>query len=213
MKLDLHTHSTASPDGALTEAHYHNMLDGGGLDYVAVTDHNTTVFAAWLHEHLGERIIIGEEVTTRQGEIIGLYLHSDIPDGQSALETVREIKRQGGLVYIPHPFETVRKGISLETLNDIAKYVDIIEVHNGRAVFQNKSSAAHAWAREHKVAGVASSDAHGWHGWGKTYTNVASAPTPSNLTRLLAKATYTVGSPGLRGVLYPKVNRLRKKVG
>ncbi len=210
MKIDLHTHSIASPDGSLTEVQYQTMLNRG-LDVVAVTDHNTITFAQALQQKLGDKIIIGEEITTREGEIIGLFLTQVVQPGMSAADTVAAIKSQGGLIYVPHPFETVRKGLAAETLDAIAKNVDIIEVYNGRAVFQNKSKQALAWAATHRVPGVASSDSHGWHGWGKTYTMVQAVPAPKTLVSLLQDATYSVGRPGVRGILYPKFNRIRRK--
>jgi len=210
-KVDLHTHSIASPDGSLNEDNYRKMLETGRLDCIAVTDHNTIAFAKELHANLGDRIIVGEEITTLDGEIIGLFLTKPVKPGMSAADTVRAIKQQGGLVCIPHPFETVRKGIPIVVLDAIADRVDMIEVRNGRAVFQNKSRQAEAWATEHRVAGVASSDAHGWHGWGRTYTTVAEMPTRGTLVKLLANATYKVGLPGIRGVLYPKLNRIRRR--
>jgi hypothetical protein len=97
-------------------------------------------------------------------------------------------------------------------MQQIAKDVDIIEIHNGRAIFQNRSSQAVAWADEHKVPGAASSDAHGVSGWGRTYTMVAAMPTRQNLVELLAAASYQRGFPGVRGMLYPKFNRLRARV-
>lgn len=212
MKVDLHTHSTASPDGSLTEEQYAKMLETGELDHIAVTDHNTIDFAKSLRDKLGEQIIVGEEIMTTEGDLIGLYLKEVVPSGLSAAETAAQIKAQGGLVYVPHPFETVRKGISLETLDFIAKQVDIVETANGRAVFQNKSKEAAKWAADHKLPCAASSDAHGFSGWGKTYSIVPSAPTAATLPKLLAGATYEVGSPGVRGVLYPKLNRLIKRL-
>jgi predicted metal-dependent phosphoesterase TrpH len=211
MKIDLHTHSIASPDGSLNEADYRKMLDSGRLDYIAVTDHNTVSFALELRQKLGERIIVGEEITTLDGEIIGLYLKKAVKPGMSVAGTAAAIKKQGGLVYIPHPFETMRKGIMPDALDSIAKDVDIVETRNGRAVFQNKSKQAETWASARKLPGAASSDAHGWHGWGRTYSMLPAAPTRTTLVKLLAKATYKAGRPGLRGVLYPKLNRIRRK--
>lgn len=210
IRVDLHTHSIASPDGSLTVDDYRKMLNTGRLDYIAVTDHNTIVFAQELNAKLGAQIVVGEEITAREGEIIGLFLTEKVKPGMSAADTTAAIKQQGGLVYIPHPFETVRKGLPLTVLNAIAKDVDIIETRNGRAVFQNKGKQAESWAAEHKVPGAASSDSHGWHGWGRTYSTVAQMPTRATLTKLLSAATYTVGLPGIRGVLYPKLNRIRR---
>lgn len=209
-RIDLHTHSAASPDGGITAAQYRKVLRGGLLDYVAVTDHNTVDFALGLQRELGEHIIVGEEIMTREGEIIGLYLQKNIPKGLSASDTVGKIKQQGGLVYIPHPFETVRHGISEKVLLHIMHDVDIIEVGNGRAVFQNKSAQAAAWAKRFQKAAAAASDAHGIKGWGRTFTELPEAPTRETLVELLQRCNMTVRAPGAVGLLYPKLNRVRK---
>lgn len=210
-KVDLHTHSSASPDGAITSAQYQQALDRGVLDCVAVTDHNTISFALELQHQLGsQRVIVGEEINTTQGELIGLFLTDVVPPGLTPQETIRAIHNQGGLVYVPHPFETVRKGVSRQTLDEIAADVDLIEVHNGRAVFQNFAARAAAWAIEHGVPGVASSDAHGYAGWGRTYSLLTELPTRDNLVTLLAQANHIADFPGVRAMLYPKFNRLRK---
>jgi predicted metal-dependent phosphoesterase TrpH len=208
--IDLHTHSLASPDGGLSARHYRKMLESGGLNYIAVTDHDTVSYALRLQAELGEQIIVGEEITTREGDIIGLYLKEVVPAHLTVREAVKRIHEQGGLVYIPHPFETVRQGLSAADLETIADQVDIVETLNGRSL-QNRSSRALAWAKAHRLPGAASSDAHGWYGWGKTYSVITEPPTRESLARLLGSATYQSGSPGLRGRLYPKVNRLRKR--
>lgn len=208
-KVDLHTHSVASPDGSLTAKHYKRALAAKRLDCIAVTDHNTISMAVELHKELGNKIIVGEEITTKDGEIIGLYLCQVVPAGMSAAETVQAIHEQGGLVYIPHPFETVRKGLTLEALQLIATDVDIIETHNGRAIFQNRTSQALIWSIGHSVPGAASSDAHGQAGWGRTYTALHAMPTRDTLIKLLDEAGFKRSFPGVRGMLYPKFNRLR----
>jgi len=206
-KLDLHTHSQASPDGSLRARDYRTMLASGRLDCIAVTDHNRIDFAQALQAELGEHIIVGEEITTLTGEILGLYLTEVIPAGLSAKETVDRIHQQGGLVYIPHPFETVRQGLNAADLEAIAKQVDIIETRNGRTL-QNRGQAATEWASAHSVPGAASSDAHGLHGWGNTHTIVAKPPTRHNILAQLHTATYSTKSTGVIGRIYPKLNRL-----
>jgi predicted metal-dependent phosphoesterase TrpH len=189
------------------------MLDENRLHYIAVTDHNTMDFARQLQAELGERIIVGEEITTTDGEIIGLYLRRTIPAGLSLSEAVQAIKQQHGLVYVPHPFETVRKGLSLAALDTIADEVAILEVHNGRALVQNRTAQAREWADEHEVSSAASSDSHGWHGWGHTYSLVAHPPTRTTLVSLLDDAKHQHRLPTVRAVLYPKMNRLLKRAG
>lgn len=207
-RIDLHTHSVASPDGALTANDYATMLASGRLNYIAVTDHNRIDFAVELQAQLGPQIIVGEEITTTDGEIIGLYLREAVPAGLSAAQTVQLIRKQGGLVYIPHPFETVRKGITQATLDAIANSVDVIEIHNGRTL-QNRGRRAAEWAAAHRVAGAASSDAHGRRGWGRTSSVIDGPPGRDQLLPLLAGATYDPRSVGTLGRLYPKLNRLR----
>jgi predicted metal-dependent phosphoesterase TrpH len=211
-RIDLHTHSQASPDGALRPADYATMLESGGLHSIAISDHNRVDFAQEMQKMHGGRIIVGEEITTAGGEIIGLYLTEVVPAGMTATETVRAIKAQGGLVYVPHPFETVRKGLRVADLDEIGEFVDIVETRNGRAVFENKSREAAAWAAGRHKAAAASSDAHGRRGWGRTYSEVAQVPTRETLVSLLAdsEAKRVYAWIGPVGLAYPKLNRLRK---
>jgi predicted metal-dependent phosphoesterase TrpH len=209
VRIDLHTHSVASPDGALTIHDYEYILASGRLDSVAVTDHNRIDFALKLQEALGDTIIVGEEITAKEGEIIGLYLQTSIPAGLSVSETIDRIHAQDALVYIPHPFETVRKGIPLNVLNQIANKVDIIELYNGRTL-QNRSGLTRKWAGEYTVVGASSSDAHGRRGWGRTASILTELPTRTTLLKLLQNAEYDTTSTGAVGRFYPKLNRLRK---
>lgn len=211
-KIDLHTHSEASPDGGITRAQYKKIIQSGTLDFIAITDHNTTALAQELHKELGKKIIVGEEIMTTLGEIVGLFLKETIPAGLTPQETVTRIKSQGGIVYIPHPLETVRKGLSESVLDEIAPNVDIVEVHNGRAFFQNKDKEATAWATQHNIPGAASSDAHGISGIGRTCTVIKSIPTPENLIQLVSSGTLRNAPPTFRAIFYPKYHRLRKKL-
>ncbi|HWY78771.1 MAG TPA: hypothetical protein VNW29_00265, partial [Candidatus Sulfotelmatobacter sp.] len=127
-KVDLHTHSIISQDGGITAAHYEKILRSGELDCVAITDHNETNFARVMQKKLGERIIIGEEISTPEGEIIGLYLNETIPGGISLDEAIVSIKHQGGLIYIPHPYEHFRKGLRRFSIDRITSEIDIMEV-------------------------------------------------------------------------------------
>ena len=212
-KVDFHTHSVASPDGGIKPEEYVLALENGTLDYIAITDHNTVKLALELHDSLGEHIIVGEEIASTQGEIVGLYLVEPIRSGMNALATARAITAQGGLVYIPHPLETVRKGVTRETLDVLAKEIDIVEIHNGRAVVQNRGPQAATWARMSGKAMAASSDAHGARGLGSTYTMLPEPPNVKTLVTSLAQAHYVLNRPSLRSLLYPKYHRARKKMG
>lgn len=211
-KIDLHTHSTASPDGGINRLQYKKIMHHGILDYVAVTDHNQIKFASLLKKEFGDRVIVGEEIMTTAGEIVGLFLEEKIEPGQTPLETVRQIKEQGGFVYIPHPFETIRKGLHPSVLDELVDYVDIIEIYNGRALLQNRNAQAVVWARLNQKIGAASSDAHGYKGLGRTFTSISEPPTADNLLNLLDNGTPHASTPTIHALLYPKYNRLKKKL-
>lgn len=212
IKLDLHTHSALSPDGSLTELDYQKLLETRVLDCIAITDHDQIDFALGMHTKYKDKIIVGQEVTTKQGEIIGLFLNQLIEPNQDIQVAVKQIRDQSGLVYIPHPFETVRSGITKETLGSIKSDVDIVEAHNGRAVFQNKGPEATTWARLNNKVIASSSDAHGPTGIGTSYTNVKTIPTKDNLLEQLTMARLETKRPPLLSLLYPKFNRLRGKL-
>lgn len=211
-KIDLHTHSTASPDGGISLGQYARALSTSLLDVIAITDHNRIDFATQAQASLGDRIIIGEEIMSTSGEIVGLYLTEHIQPGLSPLETVKQIKDQGGLVYIPHPFESIRKGLHPSVMEELIDYIDIIEVCNGRAFLQNRSAQTVIWAKLNHIIGAASSDAHGLRGLGKTYTHVKELPKRDDLVKTLAGGTAVTDRPGIRSLLYPKYHRLRQRL-
>ncbi len=211
-KVDLHTHSSASPDGGITPEQYRKALSSGMLSAIAITDHNAITVALDLHRELGDQIIVGEEIMTTHGEIVGLYLTDLVPAGLSPLDTIKHIKNQGGVVYIPHPFETFRKGIDPHTLESIADFVDIIEVCNGRAFLQNRSAQAVVWARLNQKDSAASSDAHGYRGLGRTYSDLPEMPTRDNLLQILDRSVLRTKNPTVRALLYPKYHRIRKRI-
>ena len=212
IKIDLHTHSVGSPDGGITLEEYARLLDDKVLDMIAVTDHDSIEQALVIQNELGPRIIIGEEITSLEGEIIGLFLDQKIEPGLTAKKTVHAIKSQGGLVYIPHPFETVRKGVTQSVIDSISDEIDIVEVYNGRAVFQNRGPQALTWARLNNKIGAASSDAHGLKGVGTAYSSVENVPTKETFLEVLKTARLTTKRPPVLSLFYPKYNRFRAKI-
>lgn len=211
IRIDLHTHSEASRDGGISPEQYAKLLESETLDIIAITDHDRIDFAVGLQKALGsDYIIIGEEISTTDGEIIGLYLTEAVAPGMSAQDTVDAIHAQNGLVYIPHPFEKVRKGMQPTELQHIAEQVDILEAVNGRALTQKYHAESYTWAAKHGVEVAASSDAHGIKGVGKTYTTLQNRPTKETLVSELGGATLAHTRPPLRTYFYPKINRIKQ---
>ena len=211
-KIDLHTHSIISHDGGISKKQYKQILDVGILDCIAITDHNQTGLAKALNDELGPRIIVGEEIKTLDGEIIGLFLTKTISPGLTVQETVSQIKNDGGLVYIPHPFETGRHSLQEEGLKTIIKDVDIIETFNGRGILRGKHKKAHDLAMDEKLAKAASSDAHCKIGIGVTFSITKKFPTKESLAKLLIEGELQKKYPPIVSLLCPSVNKIKNKL-
>jgi predicted metal-dependent phosphoesterase TrpH len=209
--LDLHTHSIISYDGGITEARYRRFFEDEKV-FIAITDHNEISFAKNLHSQIGQQVIVGEEILTTDGEIIGLFLVDRIEPGLSANETIARIKQQHGLVYVPHPLEKTRKGISHKTLEAIAGKIDIIEVFNARSREPWLRPKLEQFANSHNIAQASSSDAHSASGFGTSFTNLSQNPTREILVDLLRKGQMAKQRAPLLSLLAPFRNKIRKKI-
>jgi predicted metal-dependent phosphoesterase TrpH len=161
LKADLHTHTYFSPDALTSPEKYVQACLKRGINCVAVTDHNSILGALAVQMLASFAVIIGEEVESSEGEIIGLFLQEEVPRGLSPEETVRRIKEQGGLVCIPHPFDRVRsERLTEAALMRVLPQVDIIEALNARTTVGGDNEHAARFAQEHGLAMSAGSDAH-----------------------------------------------------
>lgn len=152
-------HSSASFDCKIDADKVAGRCRQLGLAPVFLTDHDTVVAAARL-QAMGEyRVVLGEEITTAEGELIGLFLERRIPKGLGALETAREIKDQGGLVYLEHPYDSTRWHLREEAIESLADLIDIVEVFNGRSD-EKANRLAGELRQTLGAAGGAGSDAH-----------------------------------------------------
>jgi predicted metal-dependent phosphoesterase TrpH len=201
---DLHCHSTASFDSLNTPGTLVKTARRFGLTHLAITDHEridgalrARDLAAAETDESPLTIIVGEEVRTADGDMLGLFLERAVPPGLSATETAAAIHAQGGLVGLPHPFDRFRgssgKMAAAESLAELVREVDFIEAHNARAV-----GGANAQAAELAVANglprVASSDAHSPMEVGVAYTVLNGAfSTADELRALLPSADIVTG--------------------
>jgi predicted metal-dependent phosphoesterase TrpH len=170
----MHTHCEASPDSRTPIAEQARGVRAARIDIVCATDHNTIDGALRLRELAdGFRVIIGEEVSTRDGEIIGLFLERAVPRDLTGEETIARIHDQGGIVVVPHPFSINRRyRMRRASLDRLRSQIDALEIFNAReAVFLNNRSAA-AYAKEHDIAGTAGSDAHRASEIGRAYVEM-----------------------------------------
>ena len=161
LKADLHTHTYFSPDSLTSPEKYVQTCVDRNINCVAVTDHGSIGGALAVEKLASFRVIIGEEVESSEGEIIGLFLQEEVPSGLSAEETVQRIKEQSGLVCIPHPFDRFRgEHLAEAALMRVLPQVDIIEALNSRTTFRRDNERAARFAQEHGLAMSAGSDAH-----------------------------------------------------
>lgn len=158
----MHTHCEHSRDSRTPVAVQAAAIRRAGLDVVCATDHDTIDGALRLRELAGGfRVIVGEEITSRDGDLVGLFLERAVPRGLSAEETIARIHDQGGLVSVPHPFSRNRLNhIRREALERTAGLVDFVEVFNARELTGAENRSAAAWAAAHGIVGAAGSDAH-----------------------------------------------------
>ena len=154
---------------------------------VAITDHNSIQGALEVQSAADFQVIIGEEIKSAAGDIIGLFLQREIPGGLPAVETAQLVKDQGSLVSVPHPFCRLRPtALGLRSLLEILPLVDVIEGFNSHTVFPGDNGKGAAFAGEHSLPMVACSDAHSALELGRTFTEVPSEEfdgTPEGLLR------------------------------
>ncbi|MGA9761986.1 MAG: PHP-associated domain-containing protein, partial [Gaiellaceae bacterium] len=167
---DLHMHTSSSPDCSVEVEDLLDHAEEIGLGAIAVTDHNVFTGAPRAAELARSRkliVIPGEEIKTDgQGEVIGLFLEKEIPRGLSFAETLEAIHEQGGLVYVPHPFDRLHSVPDSLTLRRHLAEIDAFEAYNARLVFETFNDEALRFARKYNLTMGAGSDAHVLQGVG-----------------------------------------------
>jgi hypothetical protein len=141
-----------------------------GINCIAICDHGTTEGALRIRDVAPFRVIVAEEIMTPHGEIMGMFLEETIPSRLPVREVIAQIRAQGGLVCIPHPFDIFRSSaLRNNIIEEIAEQIDIIEVSNSRTLLPWNSAKALAFASKHGITKSAGSDAHTPLEIGRTY--------------------------------------------
>ncbi len=192
--VDLHMHTDHSHDCATPVEVLLATARERGLGAIAVTDHNEISGALAARRRareldMGVQVIVGEEVKTAdQGEVIGLFIEELIPRGMSMEETVAEIHRQGGLVYVPHPFDRLHSVPDYEHLLKIVTDVDAIEVFNPRVAIGAFNDEAARFAAKYRIVAGAGSDSHVAQGLGSVRIRMHSFDGPAEFMQSLRDA-------------------------
>ncbi|HEX9032310.1 MAG TPA: PHP domain-containing protein [Streptosporangiaceae bacterium] len=191
VRVDCHLHTVASGDAVTTLDQLAERVAQERIDVVCITDHNVTsaAVAAAADGLPGVRVIVGEEIRTQAGEVIGLFLTERIPYVLPVPEVVGRIRQQGGLVYLPHPFDPARG-----SLGDAAEglcadgMADVVEVFNAKIADQALNARAADLARRWGLPGGAGSDAHDPAGIGAAYLEMPDFDGPASFLTSLASA-------------------------
>jgi len=213
LKADLHVHTCRSKDSASSPEHIIQHCLEVGINCLAVTDHDTISGAVEVKRAAPFKVIVGEEMMTTCGEIIGLFLSEEIPSHLSPEETVARVKSQGGLVCIPHPFDRFRPHSRLhrDALERIMPQIDVIEVYNSRTYLLRDSERALQFARVHGLPGIAGSDAHVVREIGRTHMELPDFNDAEQFRLALTQSRIVRRKTGIITHFYNVRNRLVKR--
>jgi predicted metal-dependent phosphoesterase TrpH/glycosyltransferase involved in cell wall biosynthesis len=190
INADLHVHSCYSRDCASSIEAILDAAREVGLGALAIADHNEIEGALVARQLSGGNpfIIVAEEVKTAEGEVIGLFLEKVIPRGLSFDETLSLIKEQGGLVYVPHPFDALRTTPSYRALVDNLHRIDVIEIYNAKVALSSFNLAAERFAAKYNIVAGAGSDSHVVQGLGTAMLRMPRFDDPASFMAALWEA-------------------------
>ena len=217
VRIDLHVHTRHSHDSAAPVSSVLRRCRDSGLGLVAVTDHDNIRGGLEARESAaGFPVIVGEEIKSSKGDIIGLFLEKPVPGRLTPLETVKRVKDQGGLVGIPHPFDRLRPtAMGAKALQEIVPWVDFVEGYNAHTFLSRDNSRGVEFAAAHSLPVVACSDSHSALELGRTYTEVPAGEleaTPEGLMRAIRSGTCVGRRPNPLLLLAPVYAKLQKLV-
>jgi predicted metal-dependent phosphoesterase TrpH len=196
IEVDLHMHTDHSPDCATPVEVLLETARDRGLGAIAITDHNEVsgaLEARRIAEGMDDlKVIVAEEVkTAEQGEVIGLFLEEKIPRGMTMAETIAAIRAQGGLVYVPHPFDRFHSVPDYEHLIDIVEEIDVLEVFNPRVALTAFNEEAERFARKYRIVPGAGSDSHVAQGLGSVRVRIHDFDGPEEFLEAMRDADIT----------------------
>ncbi len=198
-RIDLHAHTHFSRDAVMSPAALVRRAEGRGLTHVAVTDH-AGLEGAYAARQIAEaaggavEVIIGQEVRTAGGEILGLFIQEPIPSKLSPGLAAARIHAQGGIVIAPHPFDPLRPSLGTRGLQELGAQIDAVEGYNGRALLRGRDAEARRYARQHDLPLSLGSDAHSRPELGRSRIDLPDFAGPAELLQALGEASYHLAS-------------------
>ncbi len=213
LRADLHIHTCYSPDCNTSLEKIIERCKKLKINCIAVSDHGTAEGALKMQKLAPFKVIVAEEVYTTQGEIMGMFLKETIPNGLTPVETVKRIHAQGGLVNIPHPFETIRGSALKEwCVKEIVSDIDLMEVLNARSPFASNTQKAKDFAARHGIPGGAGSDAHTVFEIGNACVEMSDFSTPEEFLKSLTNARIAGKRSGVFVKVFSTWAKIQNKV-
>ena len=188
LKADFHIHTEYSLDCTTPLEKIIERCLALKINCIAIADHGTAEGALKMQSLAPFTVIVAEEILTHHGEIMGMFLKETIPSGLSVKDTISQIRAQGGLVNIPHPFDSFRGSVLNEKIvEEIVGQIDIMEVFNSRSPLLRSSAKARIFAEKHGIAKIAGSDAHALPEIGNAYVEMPEFNDKDEFLRALAQ--------------------------
>ena len=218
---DLHMHTDHSHDCAVPVADLLDYAEAQGLGAIAITDHNVFAGAQEAVQLARRRdlvVIPGEEIKTEKGEVIGLFLDEMIERGLPMADTIAAIREQGGVVYLPHPFDRLHTIPDAPTLHRHLPEIDVFEVYNARLLFEGFNDEALRYARKYNLTMGAGSDAHVLQGVGtglvrmRAFENAAEFLISLRSAEIVRRPKSLVYLQGLKWVAQSRARRSKAAV-
>lgn len=198
IRVAIHLHTDYSFDSNFAPAEVVAAARAERLACIAITDHDEIDGALEARRCAGRdlEVIVGEEISTRDGHLIGLFLRERIAPGASAAETIRRIRAQGGLVLAPHPFSTLCDNSLGAVLHSIADRIDAVEIHNAQNPLPWQDWSAARFAAERKLAAYVGADTHVRGRLAPAWQEMPPFSTPAEFLAALRSARHVCGRFG-----------------
>ena len=213
VRVELHLHTRRSKDSLVSIEDLLKRCDQVGIDKVAITDHNQIENARKTKAMFPDRVIVGEEIETTRGELIGYFMTELVPPGLEPMAAIDRLRAQGALISVAHPFDTTRtQHWAEDELEAIATYVDAIETFNARCLSNKPNQAAEDFAKKHGLQETVGSDAHSLWEVGRAYLTMPGFADAAGFAAGLPKAEKTTRLSSPLVHLFSRYAVLNKKL-
>ena len=193
IKTLIHLHTDYSYDSDISLDRLARFVAEDGINCIAITDHDTIAGAQRFQNETDAKVVVGEEVSTRDGHLIGLFLQQRIRPGMSARDTALAIREQGGLVLLPHPFLRAFSCGLGETAQTIVDLIDAVEINNAQNFLRRPDRQAERFAERHELVKYVGADSHMAISIAPCYQYMPDFESPASFLDSLSQAALTRG--------------------